>query len=205
MKLRCLGLDNSRYSTGWAVIDINTDSKSKQYYEHMKIIDFGVIDTSAIKEEGKTLIHIEQQFINLFEQYHPDTIAAEQMFLGKNAQTGIVLASIHGIMKLVAAKYNCPVCYYSIMSAKSIVTGGLKLKKADGMRKTGNELKLDVANAIYNIFTNTDFTNITDDITDAISMVITYKRMNGQGIGKQEANVKSAHKKKVINNKKKNA
>ena len=203
MKLRCLGLDNSRYSTGWAVVDINTDENKKDFQENMKIIDYGLISTSAIKDEGKTLIYIEEQFEELFNKYHPDVIAAEQMFIGKNAQTGIILAGIHALMKLIATKNDCPVIYYPIMSAKSIVTGGLKLKKADGTRKTSNELKEEVAQAVYNIFHNTTFNNITDDVTDAISMVITYKRMNGESIGKQVSNVKSTKKKKTVTVKKK--
>lgn len=191
MQTRCLGLDNSRYSTGWSVVDINESE--------LTIVDYGTIDTSKIKNEGQTLIYIEQQFTELFNQFHPDVIAAEQMFVGRNAQTGIMLASIHAIMKLVAAKNNCPIQYYSIMSAKSIVTGGLKLKKDDGSRKTGNELKLDVAQAVFHIFPKENFTNITDDVTDALSMVITYWKTGGKGIGKQSANVKSTRAKKKLN------
>ena len=63
MKLRILGLDNSRYSTGWAIIDVNTDNLdylnkhlSEGYKEGMKLIDYGYIDTSSIKEEGKTSV-----------------------------------------------------------------------------------------------------------------------------------------------------
>ena len=87
------------------------------------------------------------------------------------------------------------------MSAKSIVTGGMKLKKEDGSRKTGDEMKAEVASAIFNIFKDTDFKNITDDITDAISMIVTYKRMDGNGIGKQSSNVKIINKKKLTNKK----
>lgn len=92
-KQRCLGLDNSRYSTGWAIIDIDIDNTS--YIEGMQIVDYGYIDTSKIKEEGKTLIFLEEQFTNIIEKYNPDTIIAEQQFVGKNAQTGLVLAGIN--------------------------------------------------------------------------------------------------------------
>lgn len=92
-KQRCLGLDNSRYSTGWVIIDIDTDNSS--YIEGMQIVDYGYIDTSKIKEEGKTLIFLEEQFTNIIEKYNPNTIIAEQQFVGKNAQTGLVLAGIN--------------------------------------------------------------------------------------------------------------
>lgn len=106
-KQRCLGLDNSRYSTGWAIIDIDTDTNvntdididadtdNTSYIEGMQIVDYGYIDTSKIKEEGKTLIFLEEQFTNIIEKYNPDIIIAEQQFVGKNAQTGLVLAGIN--------------------------------------------------------------------------------------------------------------
>lgn len=100
-KQRCLGLDNSRYSTGWAIIDIdidannNIDTDNTSYIEGMQIVDYGYIDTSKIKEEGKTLIFLEEQFTNIIEKYNPNTIIAEQQFVGKNAQTGLVLAGIN--------------------------------------------------------------------------------------------------------------
>ena len=102
-KQRCLGLDNSRYSTGWAIIDIDTDTDTDtnanadntSYIEGMRIVDYGYIDTSKIKEEGKTLIFLEEQFTNIIEKYNPDIIIAEQQFVGRNAQTGLVLAGIN--------------------------------------------------------------------------------------------------------------
>ena len=68
-KQRCLGLDNSRYSTGWVIMEI--DINNNTYIEGMKIIDYGYIDTSKIKEEGKTLIFLEEQFTNIIEKYNP--------------------------------------------------------------------------------------------------------------------------------------
>lgn len=216
MKLRILGLDNSRYSTGWTIIDVNTDNleylnkhPSEGYKEGMKLIDYGYIDTSSIKEEGKTLIYIEQKFTEIIKQYKPDVISAEQMFVGSNKQVGVVLSGIHAIMKLVAAKANIPITYYSIMTIKSSVLGGMKLKKADGTRKTGDEMKQEVANKVIEIFGKARFMDkpMTDDVTDAISCVITYKNYDGIGVGKQSANHKrKSSKKKVINSssKKKN-
>lgn len=193
MKCRLLCLDNSRYCTGWAVLDIDTSTDNKQYHEGMNIVDYGYIDTHTIREEGKTLIHIEQRFTSLVNQYKPEHIAAEQMFHGKNSQTGMVLAGIHAIMKLVAAKNNIDITYYSIMTMKSTTLNGMKLKNADGTRKTGEEMKREVMNAVLDIFgKQTFYKDYTDDVTDAISAGVTYVRHDGQGVGTQSAD----HKKK---------
>lgn len=107
-------------------------------------------------------------------------------------------------MKLVAAKNNINIIYYPILTMKSTTLKGLKLKKEDGTRKTGNEIKQEVKETIIKLFNNTQFTNITDDVTDAISAVITYVRLKGEIIGKQSANRKSRQgKKKILNPEKK--
>ena len=201
MKCRLLCLDNSRYCTGWAVMDIDTDNK--EYSEGMNIVDYGYIDTHSIREEGKTLIYIEQRFASLVKQYKPEHIAAEQMFHGKNSQTGIVLAGIHAIMKLVAAKGNIDVTYYSIMTMKSTTLNGMKLKNADGTRKTGEEMKREVMDAVLDIFgKQTFYKDYTDDVTDAISAGITYVRHDGQGVGTQSADHKKKTSKKKVAEKK---
>ena len=203
MKCRLLCLDNSRYCTGWAVMDIDTSTDNKEYSEGMNIVDYGYIDTHSIREEGKTLIYIEQRFASLVKQYKPEHIAAEQMFHGKNSQTGIVLAGIHAIMKLVAAKGNIDVTYYSIMTMKSTTLNGMKLKKADGTRKTGEEMKREVMDAVLDIFgKQTFYKDYTDDVTDAISAGITYVRHDGQGVGTQSADHKKKTAKKKVAEKK---
>ena len=203
MKCRLLCLDNSRYCTGWAVMDIDTSTDNKEYSEGMNIVDYGYIDTHSIKEEGKTLIYIEQRFASLVKQYKPEHIAAEQMFHGKNSQTGIVLAGIHAIMKLVAAKGNIDVTYYSIMTMKSTTLNGMKLKNADGTRKTGEEMKREVMDAVLDIFgKQTFYKDYTDDVTDAISAGITYVRHDGQGVGTQSADHKKKTSKKKVAEKK---
>lgn len=190
---RCLGLDISRYSTGWCVIDLG---QGQEYRENMNIIKYGYIDSSKIKEEGKTLIFLEEQFTSIIEEYTPNIIIIEQQYVGRNAQTGLVLAGIHAIVKLIAAKNDINIIYYPILTMKSTTLNGIKLKKEDGTKKTGKDIKLEVKDAIFKLFDNVNFVNITDDVTDAISAVITYVRLKGKIIGKQSANRKSKQSKK---------
>lgn len=202
IKERCLGLDISRYCTGWCIIDINTEKEYKSYREHMKIIDYGVIDTSHIKEEGKTLIFLEEKFTQLINDYSPTIIVAEQQYVGRNSQTSLVLASMHAMIKLVAAKKNIKIIYYPILTMKSITLQHMKLKKEDGTRKTNIELKQEVQQTVIQLFDNVKFKNLTDDITDSISAVITYVRTNGKTIGKQSADSKTKHVRKKTNEEK---
>lgn len=166
-KYRLLGLDNSRYCTGWCVIDVENTN--------MKLIDYGFLNTKSIKDEGDTLVFIEKSLNNIIKQYNPNYIAAEQMFVGKNSETAMVLSHIHGVMLLTAKKLNISVQYYAVMTMKSCVLGGIKTKKEDGTKKTGDEMKKEVADKIIEIFGINNFIKpFTNDVTDAISAAVTF-------------------------------
>lgn len=168
-----MGLDNSRYCTGWSVVDVENGN--------MKIIDYGYLNTKSIKEEGKTLIYLENMFNNIIKQYKPNYIVAEAMFVGKNSLTAMVLSHIHGIMLLVAAKHNLPVTYYSVMTMKSCVLGGIKTKREDGIKKTGDEMKDEVAKKIIEIFDKKNFVKeFTNDVTDSLSAIVTFVQLQGE-------------------------
>jgi Holliday junction resolvasome RuvABC endonuclease subunit len=64
---------------------------------------------------------------------------------------------------------------------KSCILGGIKTKKEDGTKKTGDEMKKEVADKIIEIFGINNFTKpFTNDVTDAISAAVTfvYKHKN---------------------------
>ena len=79
----------------------------------------------------------------------------------------------------------------------------MKLKNADGTRKTGEEMKREVMNAVLDIFgKQTFYKDYTDDVTDAISAGVTYVRHDGQGVGTQSADHKKKSRKKAADTKK---
>ena len=127
-----LGADNSLKCTGWSVIKVTNYKKENQKLE---LLNYGYIDTKKLNFEQAIML-IEKTFTAVVRQYKPDYIAAEAPFSGKNAQTLITLSNIHGVMLLVAAKYDIPVTYYSVMTMKSQVLGKMVLKKDDGTKKT---------------------------------------------------------------------
>lgn len=176
---RILGLDNSKNCTGWAVVDVKNKTD-------MKLVDYGYIDTSKLKDDGEALVHIEKFFEKIMSHYKPDYISAEAMFAGRNRVTTMVLAHVHGIMLLVARKHNIPITYYSVMTMKSAVLGGVKLKKDDGTKKTGDDIKKEVANKVFEVFGRENFVKeFTDDVTDAISAIITFIKKDGKPIEKK--------------------
>ena len=65
------------------------------------------------------------------------------------------------------------------MTAKSQTLNEKKKKKEDGTKKTGNELKKEVANKVIEIFDKPQLKKEPSDITDAISIGVTFIKLGG--------------------------
>lgn len=189
-----LCLDPSLKCTGMAVLKISNKKPFNLNDKNIELIDYTTIPTHNL-EHGQALMYIEKVILNFVDKYKPDYVAAESPFVGRNNDTIQKLAHIHGIIQLIMAKHRLDVIYYSVMSAKSQVLNGIKIKKEDGSRKTGDEMKIEVANAIYNILGKQSFKKEhTLDITDAISMGITFIKLNGKPVGKKSKKRKTKKK-----------
>jgi len=172
-------MDNSTKSTGWAVLDVDPDKKGNERYT--------LVDYDTIKRNNKNLQEMlavyEETVYKLIDDYKPDCISAEQMFVSTNRKTAMSLAFIHAVMLLCAYKRNVPVTYYAVMTLKSKILGGIKVKKEDGTRKTGKEMKQEVQNKVIEILGKENFTKkYNDDVTDAMSAAIVYDIMDGETI-----------------------
>ena len=169
-----LGLDISLHCTGWAVVDIDTLSTDITNVT-LKLLDYGYIDTHKLTE-SKALLEISTTLRAVMDTYQLDEIASEAPFIGRNAKTIQQLSKVHGIAALIAAEHSVNIVNYSVMTIKSATLNGMKLKKSDGTRKTGKELKNEVANKVIDIVGQQALAGkqYTDDVTDAISAIITY-------------------------------
>ena len=84
------------------------------------------------------------------------------------------------------------------MTAKSQTLGGIHTKKSDGTKKTGAEMKDEVADRIFEVFGRVNFSKqFTSDVTDAASIAYTYYLTGGVNptVAKKEAE-KAAKKEK---------
>lgn len=164
-----LGLDVSSVNTGWSVSD------------DYKILDYGNIVKDKKKPDiGNTLVIFEKSLCDIINKYHPTQIVAEAPFSAINAKTLQKLCLFHGVLQLVAYKNNIPIEYFAVMQMKKAVLGHIELKKADGSKKTGKELKQEVLKKILDIFGKETFQNgINDDISDSVSAIYTYLQKCG--------------------------
>ena len=185
--LKILGLDISTQNTGWCIVKNN---------KNPKLIKYGMIPRKKMTIQ-EALVNFENELTNIISLYKPDVISAEAPFVGSNRQTIEKLCYFHGIMLLIATKRNIPVTYYSVMTLKSKVLGKIIMKKSDGTKKTGIELKQEVQDKMIDIFCKDSFKEeYNDDVTDSISAAYTYILMDGKPVEKQKKQKRVSKKKK---------
>jgi crossover junction endodeoxyribonuclease RuvC len=173
-----LGLDISTKNTGWSVIQYTDDKYN--------LLDYGDIPRGKM-DIDEVLVNFEKEFQKILDKWNPDVISAEAPFVGSNRQTIEKLCYVHGVMLLMAKKERIPVTYYSVMTLKSKVLGGIKAKKEDGTKKTGKEMKQEVQDKVIEIFGKENFIKeYNDDITDSMSAAYTYILMDGLPVEKKK-------------------
>lgn len=187
---RIFGLDLSLSSTGWSIVEVDERNGKRE----LKLLDYGFISTAKL-DHYEALLLIDKKLSWVISKYSPNFAAIEQMFVGKNRDTAIKLGHIHGVATLLLAKNDIPSCYYAVMTLKSKVTGGIKIKKDDGTKKTGDEMKDEVKRKIIEIFgVNSFVKEFNNDVTDSISAAYTFILMDGKEIEKAKK-VKKTRKK----------
>lgn len=200
MHKRILGLDPSLNRLGWCIIDYNDET------EIYDLIDYGYIDAKKFKEseEDMKLQMIYRQISSILSKYRPHVVISESPFYSRNVATLNKLSHVHGVLLLISLEHGNRMKYYSPLTIKSIVLGGIKTKDESGKKKSGDDLKKEVEEEVYKIFPKKLFTKpYTNDVTDAISVAITYVKKNGEGTLGENKEEKKEKKKKTKTDKKK--
>lgn len=185
-KYRVMGLDLSLSSTGWCVVDVDGTN--------LKLVDYGFIPTNKLSHYEALKI-IDKKIEAVIKKYEPQFSGIEQMFVGQNRDTAIKLGHIHGVASLLLAKNDIPSNYYAVMTLKSQTLDGIKTKKEDGTKKTGDEMKEEVKRKIIEIFGADSFTKVfNNDVTDAISAAYVFYKLKGEEIQKPKKTKKKKEK-----------
>jgi crossover junction endodeoxyribonuclease RuvC len=111
-----LGIDPGYGRLGVAVIEKSASKKEKVLYS-------ACIETEAKASIYDRLLDIGSQTSSLLDQYKPDEVALETLFIAKNQKTGMRVAEARGIIIYEIIKRKIPVFEYSPLEIKSAVTG----------------------------------------------------------------------------------
>lgn len=131
-----LGIDPGTNILGYGVISI--DSKGPHY------VTMGVFDLRKIKEPFEKLANIFSGVNELIEEYHPDELAVESPFYGKNAQVVLKLGRAQGAAITAAIMHGISVSEYAPRKAKIAICGNGAASKEQVSMMIQKTLKVDL-------------------------------------------------------------
>ena len=131
-----LGIDPGTNILGYGVISI--DSKGPHY------VDMGVFDLRKIKDPFEKLANIFAGVSELIEEHHPDQLAVESPFYGKNAQVILKLGRAQGAALTAAVMKGIPVAEYAPRKAKIAICGNGAASKEQVCMMIQKTLRVDL-------------------------------------------------------------
>jgi crossover junction endodeoxyribonuclease RuvC len=146
-----LGIDPGTAVMGYGLVK-ETGSK-------IELISMGVVKMGNLDDHMLKLQRIFEKTVALIDNYHPDCLAIEAPFYGKNIQVLLKLGRAQGIAIAAALSRNIDITEYSPRKIKQAITGN------------GNATKEQVAAMMQRLlnFTETpDFLDATDGLAVAV-------------------------------------
>lgn len=89
----------------------------------LSLLQFGVIHLSKYSGHELKLKKIFERIVSLIDDYHPDEVALEAPFFGKNIQSMLKLGRAQGVAMAAALSREIPINEYAPKKVKQSVTG----------------------------------------------------------------------------------
>ncbi len=110
-----LGIDPGTTIMGYGII--------KVVGKEADLIALGVIELKKYTDHYTKLKKIFERVLSLIEQYHPDEVAVEAPFYGKNVQSMLKLGRAQGVAISAALSRSVPIFEYAPRKIKMSITG----------------------------------------------------------------------------------
>ncbi|MBS1519954.1 MAG: crossover junction endodeoxyribonuclease RuvC [Bacteroidetes bacterium] len=154
-----LGIDPGTAVMGYGLLK-ETGSK-------IELISLGVVKMENMDDHMLKLQRIFEKTVALIDNYHPDCLAIEAPFYGKNIQVMLKLGRAQGVCMAAALSRNIDITEYSPRKIKQSITGN------------GNATKEQVAAMLQNLlkFKETpEFLDATDGL--AVAVCHSFQKIN---------------------------
>lgn len=146
-----IGIDPGTNNMGLGVIMITG--------ERVKLVAMDVLKLGKLGNQALKLQKIFASVLRAIDTYHPDELAIESPFFGKNVQSMLKLGRAQGVAIAAALHRGVPVFEYSPRKIKQSITG------------KGSASKEQVAAMLYRILKIEGVPDNTD-ITDALAVAL---------------------------------
>lgn len=150
-----LGIDPGTMVMGYGVI--------KEVGKNMELLTMGVINLKKLDNQALKLKKIFECVLEIVNEYHPDELAIEAPFFGKNVQSMLKLGRAQGVAMAAALYRDIPIFEYSPKTIKQTITGN------------GNATKEQVAKMLHFMLKfdeDPEFFDATDAVAAAVCHAI---------------------------------
>ncbi|MCQ2112247.1 MAG: crossover junction endodeoxyribonuclease RuvC [Bacteroidaceae bacterium] len=110
-----MGIDPGTNLMGYALLKV-TGNKAE-------MIAFGVIELKKYASHYLKLGKIFERVLSIIDSYHPDELAIEAPFFGKNVQSMLKLGRAQGVAICAAIQRDIPITEYEPKKIKMAITG----------------------------------------------------------------------------------
>jgi len=148
-----LGIDPGTNVLGYGII--RGEGRNR-----IDIIVYGVIELKKYGDHYLKLKAIYERIQQLVDEYHPDEVAIEAPFFGKNVQSMLKLGRAQGVAMAAALSRSVPIFEYAPRKIKQSITG------------QGAASKEQVAAMLTAILKVKDFAGAKLDATDALGAAV---------------------------------
>lgn len=155
-----LGIDPGTNIMGYSVIKVEKNE--------IELIVMDVLKLNKLSDHALKLNKIFETTLRIIDTYHPDFLAIEAPFVGKNAQSAIKLGRAQGVGIAAALHRSIPVHEYSPRKIKQSITGNGSSSKEQIAAMVGRMVKLPYDSSKYL------------DATDAIAVAICHFLQKGK-------------------------
>lgn len=155
-----LGIDPGTNNMGIGIIGVEK--------QDIRLIAMDLLRLEKLGNHALKLKRIFETVLRNIDQYHPDELAIESPFYGKNIQSMLKLGRAQGVAIAAALHRNIPVFEYSPRKIKQSITG------------KGSASKEQVAAMLYRIL---KIEGVPDelDITDALAVALCHHYQGNKG------------------------
>ena len=156
-----LGIDPGTMLMGFGLVQ----QKGKQ----LSIIRMDVIKLNKLPNQAMKLKMIFEKMLELVDEYHPDELAIEAPFFGKNVQSMLKLGRAQGVAMAAALYRDIPIFEYSPKTIKQTITGN------------GNASKEQVAKMLHFMLKSEEDPKFFD-ATDAVGAAVCHAIDKGKDV-----------------------
>lgn len=154
-----LGIDPGTAIMGFGLISIKNNK--------MELISIHELILKKYPNHETKLKIIFDRTLALIDEFHPDEVALEAPFFGKNVQSMLKLGRAQGVAMAASLYRDVPICEYSPKKVKMAITGN------------GNASKEQVAGMLKNLLNLKEFPTKSLDASDGLAVAVCHHFNSG--------------------------